>query len=465
MGIWSRIKAFTATAWTQASLRMIPGVGNGARYRACTEQAQLQQFQGWVYAAAMMNAQGVASTPLRLYRKRRKGGMSPQGRAWQSAVVARPVSRKTIARFRGEGALRPSSHVLRKAAEWGDQYEEVVDTTPVMDVLSKVNPYLNGYQLSLLRILYQELTGNAYIHVVTDPAMGVPSELWPMPSQWTTILSEEGKLVSGYRYGRMYGQEATFQPEEVIHFKYPNPHGLLYGLGKVEAAWGAVSVSSSKREMDVALFDNMARPDYLMIVKSGATKEALDRFENNVSAKLRGAHQAGKFLTITGDVDLKPLNFAPKEMGNPEAVVEEIAAVFGVPVSKLKTNDPNRANADSANTGWLRDTVHPLCVQDEEKLNESYLPLFNLVDDAFLAYDNPVPSDSKAEMLRRISYVQNGIMTVNEARAEEGMPPIAGGDVTMPTTPPGSRPEHPEGPRDNEGGNPEETGDPMDPGA
>jgi phage portal protein BeeE len=156
-----------------------------------------------------------------------------------------------------------------------------------------------------------------------------------------------------------------------------------------------------------------------VIVKSGATLPQLERFEKQIESKLRGKQAAGKFLTITGDVELLPLNFPPAEVGDAEQVVEEIAAVFGVPVAKLKANDPNRANAETADAGWMKDTIAPLIAQDEQKLNEAYLPLFGIEEDAFLAYDDPVPQNRRLEVARRTRLVAAGILTVNEARARE----------------------------------------------
>ena len=122
------------------------------------------------------------------------------------------------------------------------------------------------------------------------------------------------------------------------------------------------------------------------------------------------------------------MNLPVDIIGDSERVLEEIAAGFGVPISKLLTNNPNRANAEVANRSWLRDTILPYCQMDEEKLNEKLLPMYGIEDDAFLAYDNPVPEDKVFQLNRRTRYVAAGIMTINEARREEGLAPITDGD-------------------------------------
>jgi len=119
------------------------------------------------------------------------------------------------------------------------------------------------------------------------------------------------------------------------------------------------------------------------------------------------------------------MNFPPKDLGGREDIVEEIAAVFGVPVSMLKANDPNLASATVGFQSWKAISVLPLLRLDEQTLNSQLLPLFGIEDDAFLAYDSPVVEDEKFEFEKRRSSVAAGIITANEARKLEGLEPVA----------------------------------------
>jgi len=389
--------------------------------RAFDSSQAIAQFGSWVYAAAMLNAQTVASIPLRLYVRRRPG---------RKLFHTRSVSTQKMRYLAGDrhDSIRPSRGVLRKIADWRSDFEEVTEAHPALDVLSVSSAHHNGLESAVLRMLYLQITGNAYLHPVMHTAIHRPQELCVLPSQWVTILPGKQQWIDGYQYGSFGSEKRFFALQEIIHWKLPNLENPYYGQSRVEAAWSALGLHDAKRQMDIARFDNHARPDYLLIVKQGATTEALDRFERQVDAKLRGVRQSGKFITISGDVQATPLNFPPDVIGDTNRVLEEIAACFGVPISKLLANDPNKAGAQTADTAWMRDTILPYCRLDEEKLNEAYLPLFGIEEDAFLAYDNPVPEDRRYALQRRIEYVRSGIMSRNEARAEEGLPPIPGGD-------------------------------------
>ena len=413
LDIFRRKAQETADKYTDASLSVIDKSGR-PKAQPFSYRAAVAAYQSWIYAAASINAQAVASVPLRLYVRSR-----PNGR---KLFDTRPVPTARKKYLRGDLSVQPSSLVRRKALA-GD-FEEVSTDHPVLEVLRKANSVDDGFGLAMTRILFLELTGNAYLHPVIDPTLNVPGELWTMPSHLVKVLPSTDGLIAGYRYGIDPQSEVDFTADEVIHFKRPNPKSLLYGLGKVEAAWGVVQQNAAVHDMDLSFFENMARPDYAIIVKGGAGKEQLERFETKVREALQGTRKSGKFMAITGDVEMKPLSFPTKDLGGRDEIVEEIAAIFGVPVSMLKANDPNLAAAKSGYAQWRESTIAPICRLDEETLNAKLLPLFGIEDDAYLAYDNPVPADRQQDLVERQTSVAGGWLTPNEARIEAGYEPF-----------------------------------------
>jgi HK97 family phage portal protein len=377
----------------------------------------VRYYRSWVYAAAHINATAVAATPLRLYIRSDNRTKS----LWRT----RPIEKSRRAYLLGDmaGDVRPSRTVMAKMMHMGPDFEEVTEQHPILEMLQKANGVYNGFDLTVLRTLYQELTGNAYLHVITDPSLDIPVELWPMPSQHVQVVPSKENFIDGYIYGANENQALRFERDEVIHFKRPNPDNLFYGLGKVEAAYGTIQANQAVHDMDLATFANHARPDYAVVVNGNARRADLDIFEQHVSERLRGTRKSGQFLAVSGDVKFEPLNFPPKDLGGREEIVEEIAAVFGVPVSMLKANDPNLASARAGFGQWREGTILPLLRMDEDVLNQVLLPMFGIEGDACLAYDNPVPADSAFQLQQRTAAVSGGWQTLNEARIEQGLEP------------------------------------------
>ena len=412
-------------AWTESSVRVMEGTGyQGRKDRTFNYDEAINEYKSWIYAAINLNATALAALPLRLFVR---NASRTECSLWRTRKINRPRMKWLQGEASGPfGNARPSQYVVRKAMQMGYHFEEVTEDHPVLDLLTTVNPYFNGFDLIQLLTIYIEATGNAYLHPIIDPELGIPVELWPMPSQWVWVIPDRDHFISGYVYGHDFRNQQRFEPDEVIHIRTANPSndGLWYGKGKIEAAWSTVRLNSSIHDMDVSMADNHARPDYLVMVKSGASQDNLDRFEANVERKLRGNRNAGRFLTISGDVQLQPLSFNSKDLSGRNEIIEEVAAVFGVPVSLLKANDPNLASAKVGYAAWKSNTILPLARLVEQRLNERLLPLFGIEDDAILAFDSPVPEDEAFALQERQTAVSGGWKTINEARIESGDQPV-----------------------------------------
>lgn len=396
--------------------------------RPFSPQVAMAFWNSWVYAASMINAKAVASLPMRLYVRE---GSAP---LWRTRGL--PRARKDY--LLGNHVAQPSRSVRQKAAEWGDEWEEIAEAHPVLDLLSRGTPNDVGVNLMTLIGIYLQITGNAYLHPIIGP-MDVPSELWHMPPQWTWVIPatpDQERLVDAYMFGRNRAEWHRFEPDEVIHLKAPNPRNLYYGAGWVETGWNVVQQNEAGHEMDLASLRNHSRPDYLVVMKSGVSEPARDRFEQGIRERLRGRGKSGEFLAVTGDVDIKPMAWPPKDLKGREEIVEEIAAVSGVPVSMLRANDPNLASARTGYAMWRETTVQYWATLIEEHMNELLLPLFGLDQgDAVLAFDSPVIADEEAEIRRVQTLYSSGIIDRDEARTEIGYEAI--GDARMVTDSPG----------------------------
>lgn len=419
MGLISFIKSVTSPRrYFGATVREQTGISGGSKPRPFNYELAVREFHSWAYAAAMLNANAFASTPKRLFARKRAGA--------KSIYTVRPLSKGLARYLSGEGQTRPANNVMQKYAEFGGDVVEVVEPHPAIETLRKVNPFFNGFELEQLRMLDLQMTGNSYLHVI-DGGFGVPDQVWRMPPQWTAIIPSQTDYIKGYEYGQA-NAKTTFTVEDVIHFKLANPKDLFYGMGWFEAAWRALGLHNSKRELDLATFDNYARPDWLLSAMGG-NDAALENLEKKLKEKFSGSKKdRSAFLAFSTEVKAQALQWETKEVGTSKSVIEEIAAVSGVPVAMLLSNDPNRASSESARLGWYRNTIQPYCRLDEEKLNEQWIPRFEGGEDLFIAHDPANFEDQTAMANRATNLVKGGVLTPNEARAELGYDRHQNGD-------------------------------------
>lgn len=428
-GLLSRIlKAVTNTAKYEEGTNsfIIQGGQNGSQPWPFDYTSAVFQCSGWVYRCAYGNSEAAASIPLRMYIKQKAGKKC----LWTTKPVSKSKKNYLIGDARSG---MPSNGAMVKAAQMQGDFVEVVDH-PALRLLRTANPYLNGYDLSVYRFLAQELTGNAYMNPIMSGDKTAPIQLFPLMPQnmWIRRNNESGNFIDGYTYGQSPTEGVEYETDEVLHFKVTSPKNVFYGLGKVEACWDTLGINNSERIMQKALFDNQARPDAVISVE-GASSDQLKAVNEKINNKHRGVRKSGKILATGGRTTFTPLQFSPKELGTTERIIEEIAGVFGYPVTKLLANDPNRANAETGDAGWMKDTIKPMITRDEQSLNQDgYLALWNhgaLMDDAFFAYDDPVPDNQDRNISQNTAYAAAGIMTLNEVREKEGLEPVEGGDV------------------------------------
>lgn len=397
---------------TETMLGMIP---SGQPRRApFSRQRAVDQFRSWVYAAVRINAQQVAATPLRLYARKRGG---------EKLFRTRAVPKMRKAYLLGDTANTPHRNTIAKLLDYGDDFEEVTERHPATELLRKVNPWMGGFDLLTLTVMYAELTGDWYWYPLLSS--DGPVELWALPSQWVTIVPSRTDFIEGYAFGRSSQNAVRFGADELLHGKYPNPNDPYYGFGKVEAGWGVVQKVAAMEQMDLATFQNMARPDYAVVVKSGASATQVDAFGKQIREQFEGVKKAGKFVTVTGDISFMPLNFNPKDITGRELSIEEVAAVFGVPVSMLRANEPNLASAQVGFASWRETTILPICRMLEDFLNQQLLPMFGIGDDACFAFDDPVPRNRAEDRLDAESFLRTGQRTLNEQRLINGDEPYA----------------------------------------
>lgn len=378
-------------------------------------QALINRNLGLVYACASHNSQAVARARLRLYVAKDSPGQK--------------IRAKTRALTNQEHDWLASKSILQKWIAPSADVEEILEH-PFLSLLQNVNPWNNGFETLELIDLHQELTGNAYLFKVRS-GLGAPAELWLLPSQWVIIEPDKQKFIRTYRYGPQEPRQ-ELDPKDVIQFKFPNPRDLWYGMGPLQAALLATDLYTKMAEYEHTLFDNNARPDIALVTDQPLGEVESARIEHTWNAKFRGHKKAGKMALLSGGIDVKQLNYSPREMANLAGrkwTLEEIAIIFGIPISQLRSEDVNRANADAGNYTYAANTLAPRLIRMEQKLNEQLLPEFD--ERLFCAFDNPVPEDKEYRLREIQGHLSTGYSSINQERQKDNQEEVEWGNVPI----------------------------------
>jgi HK97 family phage portal protein len=379
--------------------------------------ALIKAYQSWVYVCASKNSQAVANAKLKLY-------VGKQSKEQKLIVRTKAIAPENNVRLRAIAGL---DTFTRKAVE----LEEVVDH-PFLEMIRNVNPIINRFDLWELTELFLEMTGNSYWYVVKGK-LNAPEQIWLVPSQGMKIVVGKGNLIGGYVYTSGM-TKVPFPTEEIIHFKFPSLTSQLYGSGPMQAIMDAYVFDKSVKGFETTLMKNMGRPEGVLQTDVLISDAEFVRLQERWRQNYGGAGKIGKTLILEKGLKYQPITMSPKEINyiyGRKLAREEIAAAFGVPISKLTTEQVNLSNAKIGEYQYMADTIEPRLRRIEEKLNEKLMPLYGNDDKLFVAYDTVIPSDDDFKLRERTTNLGTCYSSINMEREKNGESPVEWGDKPL----------------------------------
>ncbi len=374
------------------------------------------ELKNTAFTCATINAAVCAAHPPKLYVATNPR-TQPEARCLKQAIDPRTENR-----------IRRNSNLpahLTKAMK----LEEVLEH-PLLTLFRQVNPVHNSFDLWELTTLYQEVHGCAYWYLHFG-GLGVPEEIWILPAQNVTPKRrpDSGRIVDYYEY-RIGQRVQQFRPEEIIHFRYPDPKDpYTSGLSPLRAVFESVAVLSDYLAFKQAKLENRAIPDAIISPDETIGEEERDRLEAQWNQKFRRGG-AGRVVVAESGLKVQLLN---QSLGDLAALTEmsvtkeDIANAFHVPLSYLTTNT-NLANLQAAEHQHMAKAIHPRLQRRDQKINECLIPLFDPTGRLFVASEDPVPVNQEQSLAQQQMNLKFGIVTINEVRGEMGLPPVDWGN-------------------------------------
>lgn len=350
----------------------------------------VKNYKSWAYACANKNAFSVAKCNLRLYKR----------------------------------------------ATAGSQDKEVIEH-PFLELLQKVNPYSNKLELFTITQINLELTGNAYWWM-PQGNLGIPGMIWNIPAHWVKIIPDPKEFIAGYVVQVPgIGRPIPFEEKEIVHFKFPSPMDLFYGISPVYAAMYGIDLNNEIKSWGINFFGNNATPSGILYSEDGMNPQAYQRLRDEWNRKYRGTKNAGKIAILENGLKYQQIGSSLKDAKFEDVsreIRDEILTMFGVPASKLGlVEDVNRANADANDYTYQKETILPRLTLIEEKLNEQVLPLYDV--GLIVKFDSPVPQDNEFRLREKQMNISSGFSSIDEEREREGLEPFGLPETSVPLIP------------------------------
>lgn len=277
------------------------------------------------------------------------------------------------------------------------------------------------------------LWGNAFAQIVRR-GDGAVIALNPLLPSRMTVRRDPVLGTPIYRYSYQ-GQVLTIAEADIFHLKGFSLDGLL-GMSPVSTGKNSLGSATAAEETAGKTFANglltqnyLSSPDWLRDDQVDRAKDVLEGYA--------GAINAGKTPLLEGNWQVKSIG------ANPEAMqllqtrsfsIETICRWFGnVPPPMIGHTDKATTwgtGLEQMNLRFVQYTLQPILVDIEGAIRKALLrPAERARYYAKFKLEGLMRGDSAARSAFYGAMVDKGIMTRNEIRALEDLPPLTGGDV------------------------------------
>lgn len=276
------------------------------------------------------------------------------------------------------------------------------------------------------------LRGNAFCQIIEDGAGGI-SELLPLhPDRVTVELLDNGAW--RYRFVDRTGATQIYRRDQVWHLRGMSGDGIV-GMNPIEVQRSTIEAALSAQAYGNLLFANNARPGGGWIEYPGkfVDRAARKTFKESWNESQGGGKQ-GSVAVLEHGMKYHEVGMTSVDsqfLENRQFNVTDIARMFRIPPHMI--GDLSKAtfsNIEHQSLEFVTHTMTPWAERWESSIESALLGEESEYEVEF-DFTNLMRGDSAG----RSTYYHNGIldgwMTRNEARAREGLNPIAGLDEPL----------------------------------
>jgi HK97 family phage portal protein len=269
------------------------------------------------------------------------------------------------------------------------------------------------------------LRGNAYAYVLTRDYLGRPARLMVLhPDRVRVELDDDGSRT--YYLDR----QRVENPEDIVHITGLCMPGAAEGMSVIAYARQSIGLGLAAEEFGARFFGQGAHLTGVVEMEAnldkGRAREMRDAFEASHSG-LPNSHSIG---VLTGGAKWKPISVSPEDaqfLGTRAAANLDMSMLFGVPPHMLGQID----RTTSWGTGIEQQAIgFRIWTLDDwlGTFEDAWTTLLPRGQYARLDTTSLERTDTSG---RYSAYVQGrtaGLLTQNEIRARENLPPVDGGD-------------------------------------
>lgn len=277
-------------------------------------------------------------------------------------------------------------------------------------------------------MLNHDLRGNAYARIDRD-SKGEAVALWPMPADQVEVeVLKDGSVVYLYRVG---DDLAVLAESNVLHLK--NLGNGTTGFAKLDFMRVTTDEIFKAQQSASKIFGSGGKPTGVLMVDNVLRKDQRDSIRASFGEMASGA-STGRLFVLEANMKYQQLGISPEDqqlLESRQFGVEEICRWFDVPPVLAHHSNVTTwgSGVEQIMDGWYKLSIRPVLVAIEQAITKRVLtPRQRVSMSVEFNFDALLRGNAKDRAELHSKNVQNGIMTRNECRQLENLPPISGAD-------------------------------------
>jgi len=330
------------------------------------------------------------------------------------------------------------------ASSFNEPDLEVVDGSkspipnhPFNILLNKPNPFYSTFEFIERYVLHLLLAGNAYIEKVRSGSDRVV-ELWLLRPDRIKIALDNENFIRGYVY-TIEGRETFLESRDIIHLKLPDPEDEFFGMSPLRTGNRDIATDNEATDYTKVLLENMAVTGTIIQTQKSLDDAETEKYERAWIKKF-GKGGRGRPAFMPKGAEVKTIGQSVRDLMLPDLsgmTETRICSLLQVPPIlihiKAGLDASTYSNYGTAKLSFWDETMIPHLERLVQKLNAELLPdLETRADRKIVANTKNVKAFQERESKRKAQITASytsGLATLNEARAEIGLPRVVGGDV------------------------------------
>jgi HK97 family phage portal protein len=273
------------------------------------------------------------------------------------------------------------------------------------------------------------LRGNAYAKLTRNTAGEVISIIPLASDQVEVEVLQDQSIIYKYYYE---GKVAIYAPDSMFHWR-DKGNGVV-GMSRLDYMRSTVNVAVGAQNHTANVFRKSAKRPGVFMIDKLLTEEQRASIRKNYKGLVEGNDD--DLLVLEAGAKFEPLNMTPADvqlLQTRKFSVEDIARWFGIPSAMI--NDTEKTTTwgtgiDSLIQGFYKFRLRPMLESLEQAIERRILtPAQRRRYTVEFSLDAILRGSLKERLEIGSQAVQNGLMTRNEWRQYENLPPMEGADT------------------------------------